>query len=1367
MPLDCKHNGGTNLLTTIVVGKGGSRQTLRSLCTVWFIACILAALTNARAMCRQPTVARPSVAAHPVEFTRTVRSLQCDDQGIQLSPTMITPIFDEIRARDLADWAGDAESERWMPSLLRLLALASGAKLRSCRFLTHEETNRGGWDGMVDAETEGFNVPAGLSAWEASKEKNVSGKAAGDAAKRSQDAGEVVRENCTLVHATLRVWPKKKAGTKSKKGKTKWLSSGEHKQAWEKAQARAGNWKSVRVLDAEDLAAGLARAPGVALWLAQVMRRNVVGASSLLHHWHTLSTLRSKLTPTVFLAGRSRFVERMDKWITGPAVVLEVHTWSPDDLRDATAAWWAQRVSTNALPVSAVALRTFDAWSYLIKTQMPLLLLVEDGFDLSPEQLTAATAQGHYVLLRTTTAQPRGEDCVLGELGLDLLGEALRQTGIESGKAWQLARDAAGSGVVLKRLLAGRSAEPPWARGAAGAKLAPVVLVGDWDGSSPRDRDRVAAIFGLSYLKVEALLVPWARANDPLVRRTGDRWRVAGRVDAWRWLAGNLTAEHCTRYAKVAEEVLGEINPRYGLRPDDRHFAAIRGAVPLHSRRLHRALAETLCFLSLRAVELSGRTKMPAVARGVIAKVLASAADWRLWASLDYALVFIAEAAPDLFLKTMEDDLVRSEPATAALFGQAGDSFFGDNPHVEVMWALQSLLWEPRWIARAVDILVKLAARDPGGNTSPRPLDVLHSAFAAWLPQCGLDVKGRCRMLDRVFDANPVIGWKLLSSLLPRLHYAGSKTHRPQYRTPEAANEEVTIEEYWEQVGHITRQLVKAAGSDLKMWQTLIEEMHFFPDDVFELILSEIRKLGGSLDLVARASLWNSLHHEVVRHQYFRKSDWAMLPPRLAKVSAVVAELEPTDPILLYGWLFGRNSLELPGTNMDTPYAEQQRLREEARVMALKKIVGAGGIELLEKFTLHVNEPNEVGYLSAKHRIWDDAHRILPGWLEDPREKLRNFAYGYARARFQVEGWSWLETLNPPGWTPATLARLSTLFPFSRATWDRIAKLGPGFTDEYWKVAHPWAGEVAATDVEYAIGEFLRLNRPVGALDALESARYGKVAVSAETVLAVLEAVKHDYERATAAGEKRELPHGGHRITEVIGMLHAKADLTTEQGRKLEQLEWFYLPILESHGAPKLLIERVRNDPAFFIDLVAMMYVTDETVAQRRRVERTEHESGRSRNAYRLLDSIRTLPGVTDGTMDELVFSNWISEVRRIAAERDYRRSCENQLGDMLLQSPIDPSGYWPCAGVCRLLTNCSSTEMTSAFLVAIFNNQGRPGPIGRTFNPHKPNQRDEAGVRLREYASKLDLEFPVVAQLLRQAADEQDRIWEQMSRDD
>jgi hypothetical protein len=237
-------------------------------------------------------------------------------------------IFEEIRAADLTNWADRVESDRQLASLVRHLVLGSGAKVRGCRFLTHEETNTSGWDGIVIAETEGLYVPAQNSGWELSKEKAVVAKAERDISERSANPGELQLPETTYVAVTLRRWPGRKIDDRKQ-------SSGDHKKAWAEEKKAKYGWKNVRVIDAIDLAAWIAAVPGAALWLAQLMGHRMTGATSLLAHWNELSTLRVGLTPEIFLAGRNVFSAALDSWIGGSPKAFEAQTWSHQDLKDA------------------------------------------------------------------------------------------------------------------------------------------------------------------------------------------------------------------------------------------------------------------------------------------------------------------------------------------------------------------------------------------------------------------------------------------------------------------------------------------------------------------------------------------------------------------------------------------------------------------------------------------------------------------------------------------------------------------------------------------------------------------------------------------------------------------------------------------------------------------------------------------------------------------------------------------------------------------------------------------------------------------------------------------------------------------------
>lgn len=1264
----------------------------------------------------------------------------------------MTPIFDEIRASHLVEWAKAHETAQWMPSLMLQLVGASGAKVKSCRFLTHEEITTGGYDGVVESESDGVLVPAGSSVWELSKQNNTLKKARDDSKKRKVGLEEPVPATATLVSVHMRVWPKKKV-------KRRFVSAGTAKRMEERALAKAGGWKATKIIDAGDLASALALAPGVAIWLSTVMGRRVGGACSLLSHFNDLSSLsKPALPPAVFLTGRSALVTDLDKFLAGSPGILSVQTASPDDLRDAIAAWWKTCAEKAPPPLSGIIVQTTAAWEYLRTIDRPMLLLLEDGVGATPEQITAAIGNGHFLVRRTSEVSER--HCRLPSFPSQELSQALVSAGIDPKRAWKLASDADGSGVILKYLLAGSAVPPPWAQGAGTVKLAPLVLIGSWDQSLKGDRERVAKIFGQPYPKVEALLRGQLDSNHPLVRLSGDEWRVVNREDTWRWLSPHLNLATCTRYTEGAKQVLGEIDPRYTLEVEKRPFAMLHGIKETHSNLLRRGFAETACLLALRP-PASFKTKSVYFGVGTAAGSFPRDGAWQHWASLGSALPLLAEAAPVQFLEAVEDDLKRDKPGTAALFGEGGDGVFGQHLCANLMWALEGLLWSPDTVSRAVDALARLAALDPGGNTFPRPSSVLESAFSPAFGQCCLNVGDRGKLLAKVFRKEPKVGWQLGIKLLPRGRHVGSSPHQPKFRAV-LEGPRPTWDDYWSAARQLIKLLLQAAGADLEKWRPMIEGMHQFPDDVFDLTIEEIKKLAAQLNAAKRADLCDVLRSEIQRHEYFAaKAAWAMPPAKLSKVAAVMADLQPTDPVLSNRWLFSRtHHMEVPGTNMDTPHDEQQRMLEKLQVEALRKVAGAGGLPDVLRLAKEAKYAATVGDLCARYRIVEADADILPVCLEHGEESVVSFAYGYARGHYLMLGWDWFKALGPERWQPATLAKLSTMFTFAPATWDKFAEFGQAYADEYWQRAHPWTGELKTADIDRAVAEFLRLGRPDAAVDCVSSARYTKTPVTSASVLRALEGYRDKLQTLQANQEDALRVHDGYRVSELIKVLHVAKDLTPEQAQALAGLEWFFLPILETNMVtPKTLTDGIRQDPAVYLQFVKLIYVPDRNVDLGIKIERTEETSKRAQNAHNLLGSIQELPGSVGGVVNEAEFLAWLTEVRRLAAEAGYVKSVENELGQLLTLAPNDPEGFWPCAPVARVLNDSNTKEMLGAFRAEIFNNQGRVGfmPSHPDMNPTK--ERKAAIARLRDNAAKLNLEFPIVAACLRDVADDQERF--------
>src|SRR5699024_630008 len=120
----------------------------------------------------------------------------------------------------------------------------------------------------------------------------------------------------------------------------------------------------------------------------------------------------------------------------------------------------------------------------------------------------------------------------------------------------------------------------------------------------------------------------------------------------------------------------------------------------------------------------------------------------QLWASVEDVSPFLAEAAPDVFLRAALEGVARSQ----------------------------------RHPGFSVEILAKLAEIDPGGKLSNRPAASLRNIFRPWIPQTSAPAETRVRTLDALLQRHRDVTWSLLLALLSEDHEVGRRTHRPRFR---------------------------------------------------------------------------------------------------------------------------------------------------------------------------------------------------------------------------------------------------------------------------------------------------------------------------------------------------------------------------------------------------------------------------------------------------------------------------------------------------------------------------------------------------------------------------------------------------------
>lgn len=1234
-----------------------------------------------------------------------------------------------LKALDLAQWAPHNDARHTMPAAVRRLIWATTKGKTEFSFPAGEQVQRPSWDGKLTVAQGNVWVPDGASVWEISTGDSAATKAAENYQKRTDSTAATDAAALTFVFVTPRSWPAK--------------------QAWVDDRKAEGIWKDVRVIDSDDLEHWLEAAPAVDIWLARVVGKVPVGVHDLSSRWSLLSAITTPPLPvSAFLAGRQPARDELRQALNGPPAEIAVGAMSEQEVIDFVAAAFGSLQENDKLPSRLVLVETREAWDQIVKSTEPLVLMPSAGLTIDRSQVAQAVKGGHHLVTRRPYSAVTETGVVrLPRAWRHELGQALIAAGFTEERAERLARESGGCLTVLQRLAAPNAgtALPVWARDPDGLALAPFILFGSWDDANKADREVVAQLAGLPYDNALALASGWLVRPESPFRRSGTKWHLVSREDAWIHLAPRLTRPMLEEFSRLAVGVVGEDDPRFDLSAEQRMFASIKGQLPKHSSDLKEGFAETLALLGADIVSVPGLPGRagPGYARRVVRDLLPAGMPARRWFTLGPVLGLLAEAAPEEFLAAVEHDLDAAQPAVLGLFSDDdGGIFGGGSRHYHLMWALAALAWHPAYLAPTALVLAQLAALDPGGKTSPRPAGTLNDVFRLWYPQTGASAEDRFQVIDLLIAKMPVEAWKLLLKLLPTGHDAASPTSPPRWREwPSKKSPRVTRAENHRQILWTAERLLHLALPDPAKRLVLTEQIDHLPDKEFGALADHLQALDPVATPAAdRLALWQVLHDLIRKHEFFNTAEWAMEPERLARLRLVEAALRPAAPAERGRWLFVQHHLYM-GTHKANSHEEQEAMAFEQRRALLAEILAAGGLAAVVDFAVASPVPGLVGNVLGRSKLFTDWKQILPTCLLDERRPVVVFARCYAATVFAERGWAWVDALPLNEWPAVPAVELLLSLPCLPQAWERAKSLGPEVEAEYWKQADVFPRDLDDAQSAHALSMLLKHGRPLWAADCVPMVYHNKRTLPATLLAEVLDDSVAALNEAASGG--RDVSMVIHDLEETLRFLQEAPDADPV---RVAKLEWIYLPLMEHCSvSPKFLHRELARDPGFFAQCVELVWPKDGMKA-----EKTEAGVAQAKLAYQLLNSWSHHPCLlAEGGPDEAGLRKWVDDARARCGTAGRLEACDHEIGGLLASSPGEADGSWPCVAVRNTLEAIPGNTALDAFQTGIFNDRG---VTSRGIHDGGEQERTLAK-KYHGYADACQMRWPRVAATLRRLA--------------
>jgi hypothetical protein len=883
-----------------------------------------------------------------------------------------------------------------------------------------------------------------------------------------------------------------------------------------------------------------------------------------------------------------------------------------------------------------------------------------------------------------------------------------------------------------------------WSQFSFASELAITNLLGSWDDKYEADKAIIGHLANENFAnwisKIREIL---QHPESPLTLKNG-KWAVDRRLEVWQTLGARLFDDNLDRFQECVVRILTERDPQFELRPDERYAASIYGKVLIHSNSLRKGLAETLALLGShpKALTNCSLNKPETIAVLAVRNILDNA-DWVLWASLNNLLPMFAEAAPGEFLDAVEAALQRTPCPFDELFLQEGNGITGRNYMTGLLWALETLAWDEKYLARIVVALGELASRDPGGNWANRPANSLTTIFLPWFSQTTASVEKRKVAVRTLQKEVPEIAWQTLLSLLPNQHQMSIGTHKPVWREPipEDVAKGVSQQEYWDQVSYYADMAVEIANTDIAKLTELIGNLHNLPQPAFDKLLGhlESEEIANKPE-EERLPLWAKLVIFVSKHNKYADSEWALNSEMIEKIEKIAERLAPQNPLNLYRRLFSGRDFELHEKIGD--WEDQQRKLEKRRQHAIQEIVTTHGLETVIKFAEAVESSLHVGLCLG---LIDDVNTdsvILPKLLETENSKLAQFASGFVWGRYRSQGWVWVDKIDTSGWSTEEKGQFLSYLPFTYETWKRSDELLRENESEYWSKAsvNPYQAE---GDLNLAIDKLVEHGRPNAAISCLYRILNDKQPLNIEQTVKALLAAVSSGEHANSMNVYNTL--------EIIKTL--QNDLNTNPD-DLFQIEWAYLPLLDRHqdASPKLLEHRLATDPNFFCEVIRLIYRSK--YEENSDKEPTEQQKAIAANAYRLLREWRTPPGIQpDGTFSRDHFNKWLASIKEACSASGHLDVALSHVGNVLIHCPPDPDGLWIHHAATAVLNAKDSEKIRNGFRMGIFNSRGvhRVDPTGK---PEK-----ELAAKYRQQANEVENHgYQRFAATIRDLADSYDR---------
>lgn len=1013
------------------------------------------------------------------------------------------------------------------------------------------------------------------------------------------------------------------------------------------------------------------------------------GAVQCEQYWKRKFTTQDIVLPySVILGGREDAIKKVEE-VLDQAGVLYVKS----ETRQESMAFVAAVVSTHKTDASRPTYIVDDINVYreIAEQEGPEIIITS----LSEDTPWCAVANKHSVIVcfgKGDKATP-GYEVQLPSIDNHLFVDALKESGLQEAKARKLAKEASFDVNCLWRNLSIVEVNEVWNTPENERLLLPALLIGAWNDSFPNDRELVSQMAGMPYDEYKAKLQLFVSKEESPFKVINTEWRLKTPRTMLETYKNDISIDSINMFFENIEWLFED---------DDPEAEAKRNATELqlwqdknaYSYTIKEGAFQTLALLSIiyesdstikNKINLLVRTKLK---------------DFTLsrYISNKRVIKWIAEAAPEMFLEFLENDIRKGDELASKLFEikKSNESLTNTKVfYIELLWVLESIAWDENLLPRVTAILMHYCKYPNESGYVNKPINSLYNIYRFPVPQTFATFEQRLAILNQLSENNSVYIYDLCMRILKGLDStAFDTTVRFAWRWNErydntSLNKTFTYKEI-ESIVELAMRHCSWSKYEIESWLNLSTSpmLVYNRTEILDCIRLHLDAIWGDEKIIHTLRV-NIIHRNIM----CRDANWALNSTELDAYRRLLKDIVPNDIISKNKHIFENIFISDPAAGIGVDNLEYAKKKRKETLQLIIDALGEDGIWQLEK-NANSKEAVAAGLVELTKSRYSE--KVYRKWAKG--ELTEDFTSRYYSELYYTLGEQrYLKIVDELRSINADTILIVLCAPsFKRS----LASIAEGLSREqenlYWQKVALW--QIEPQDASYVLEKMKKANRYGDILQHFFTFNKNIVLPENERVAILCEM----YEK----GDILTLANKAYQVSEILKTISLPQ--TQPQRNEILQIEFLlyqnlqhYMPGLSLH-----IVREINNDPEVLMSLVEIIYMKDKGYRDEIKEEESEFRKQLAQMGWSFMYHYHQVPCLDDeGNVDGEKLRKYIGRLQDLMREKHYETVMPLVLGKILGDMP--EKADYPSDIMCQLVEELNDDRIDAEIGCAIFNRRG------------------------------------------------------------